>query len=52
MKLLDDINKMGTTVVMATHAKDIVDTMEKRVIAIENGKVVRDEQKGVYGYET
>ncbi|MFZ3172112.1 MAG: cell division ATP-binding protein FtsE [Carboxydocellales bacterium] len=51
MKLLDDINKMGTTVVMATHAKDIVDTMEKRVIAIENGKVVRDEQKGVYGYE-
>lgn len=51
MKLLEDINKMGTTVVMATHAKDIVDTMEKRVIAIENGKVVRDEQKGVYGYE-
>lgn len=51
MKLLDDINKMGTTVVMATHAKDIVDTMQKRVIAIENGKVVRDEKKGAYGYE-
>ncbi|MDA8210742.1 MAG: cell division ATP-binding protein FtsE [Clostridia bacterium] len=51
MKLLDDINKMGTTVVMATHAKDIVDAMQKRVIAMENGKVVRDEQKGAYGYE-
>lgn len=51
VKLLEDINKMGTTVLMATHAKDIVDGMQKRVIAIENGRVVRDEQRGVYGYE-
>ncbi|HEX3031956.1 MAG TPA: cell division ATP-binding protein FtsE [Bacillota bacterium] len=51
MKLLSDISNMGTTVVMATHAKDIVDAMQKRVIAIENGRIVRDEQKGAYGYE-
>jgi cell division transport system ATP-binding protein len=51
MHLLDDINKKGTTVVVATHAKDIVDTMKKRVIAIENGTIVRDEEKGVYGYD-
>ncbi|MEG2338890.1 MAG: cell division ATP-binding protein FtsE, partial [Clostridium sp.] len=36
---------------MATHAKDIVDRMKKRVIAIEKGVVVRDQQRGVYGYE-
>lgn len=52
MKVLDDINKRGTTVIVATHAKDIVDTMKKRVIAIENGTIVRDEEKGVYGYES
>ncbi|MBR5156818.1 MAG: cell division ATP-binding protein FtsE [Clostridia bacterium] len=51
MELLDDINKRGTTVIMATHAKDIVDTMKKRVIAIEDGVIVRDEVRGVYGYE-
>ncbi|MBO5453651.1 MAG: cell division ATP-binding protein FtsE [Clostridia bacterium] len=51
MHLLDDINKKGTTVVVATHAKEIVDTMKKRVIAIENGTIVRDEEKGVYGYD-
>lgn len=51
MRLLDDINKMGTTILMATHAKDIVDSMQKRVIAIEDGKIVRDEQRGAYGYE-
>lgn len=51
MQLLDEINKRGTTVVVATHAKDIVDDMKKRVIAIENGCLVRDEEKGVYGYE-
>jgi cell division transport system ATP-binding protein len=52
MNLLMEINKLGTTIVMATHAKDIVDALQKRVIAIENGRVVRDEQKGVYGYES
>ncbi len=51
MELLDNINKRGTTIIMATHAKDIVDTMKKRVIAIEEGKIVRDESRGGYGYE-
>lgn len=51
MDTLNDINRTGTTVVMATHAKDIVDSMRKRVIAIEKGIVVRDEQRGSYGYE-
>ena len=49
--LLEEINKRGTTVIMATHAKDIVDSMKKRVIAIEDGVIVRDEARGVYGYE-
>lgn len=51
MNLLDEINKRGTTVIMATHAKEIVDNMQRRVIALEDGKLVRDEEKGVYGYE-
>lgn len=51
MKIFDRINKDGTTIVMATHDKSIVDTMKKRVIAIENGRIIRDEAKGVYGYE-
>ena len=52
MDLLYNINKRGTTIVMATHAKSIVNKMQKRVIAIENGKVARDEEKGGYGYDT
>ena len=51
MHVLEEINKRGTTVIVATHAKEIVDTMKKRVIAIENGSIVRDEEKGVYGYD-
>ncbi|WP_461205925.1 cell division ATP-binding protein FtsE [Clostridium sp. DL1XJH146] len=51
MEVLQDINRAGTTVIMATHAKDIVDSMKKRVIAIEKGVIVRDELKGRYGYE-
>ncbi len=51
MALIEDINKSGTTVVMATHAKEIVDEMQKRVIAIEKGQVVRDEERGGYEYE-
>ncbi len=51
MGLLDDINKSGTTLIIATHARDIVDRMKKRVIAIEKGVIVRDQQRGVYGYE-
>lgn len=50
MQLLDQINKRGTTIVMVTHAKDIVDKMGKRVIAIEHGRIVRDEF-GAYGFE-
>ncbi|MGL4485363.1 MAG: cell division ATP-binding protein FtsE [Anaerovoracaceae bacterium] len=48
MKLMETINAMGTTIVMVTHARDIVDRMNKRVIAIEKGKVIRD-QYGSYG---
>jgi len=51
MKLLDRINRTGTTVVMATHDASIVDQMRKRVIELENGLVVRDETRGVYGYQ-
>src|SRR5665648_448537 len=51
MELLYNINKRGTTVVMATHAKAIVNKMQRRVIAIENGRVARDEEKGGYGYD-
>ncbi|MBE5821217.1 MAG: cell division ATP-binding protein FtsE [Clostridiales bacterium] len=50
MGLLNEINMRGTTVIIATHAKDIVDKMQKRVIAIENGVIYRDE-KGGYNYE-
>lgn len=50
MRLLEHINSRGTTIVMVTHAKDIVDKMNKRVVAIENGHIVRDEF-GSYGYD-
>ncbi|KKK39460.1 cell division protein FtsE [Mesobacillus campisalis] len=52
MKIFEEINLRGTTVVMATHNKDIVNNLTHRVIAIESGKIVRDEQKGGYGYES
>ncbi|MCI6158395.1 MAG: cell division ATP-binding protein FtsE [Selenomonadaceae bacterium] len=51
MDIFQRINQSGTTIVMATHDKTIVDTMQRRVIAIENGSIVRDEAQGVYGYE-
>ena len=50
MKLLDRINREGTTVVMATHDAGIVDQMRKRVIELEGGTVIRDQARGVYGY--
>jgi len=50
MKLLDRINREGTTVVMATHDAGIVDQMRKRVIELEGGHVIRDQVRGVYGY--
>jgi len=51
MQLFEEINQRGTTVVMATHNREIVNSMRKRVIAIEAGQIVRDEQRGEYGYE-
>jgi cell division transport system ATP-binding protein len=50
MKLLDRINRTGTTVIMATHDSGIVDQMRKRVIELDAGSVVRDQVRGVYGY--
>nr|WP_202896488.1 cell division ATP-binding protein FtsE [Actinopolymorpha pittospori] len=52
MKLLDRINRTGTTVIMATHDANIVDQMRKRVIELEGGKLVRDQSRGVYGYQS
>lgn len=51
MKTFEKINSHGTTIVMATHNKDIVNTKKHRVIAIDGGMIVRDEQRGDYGYE-
>ncbi|MDN5326643.1 MAG: cell division transport system ATP-binding protein [Moorella sp. (in: firmicutes)] len=51
MKLLEEINRLGTTVIMATHAWDIVNSMRKRVIALQHGRLVRDDREGAYGYE-
>src|SRR5437899_13003517 len=50
MKLLDRINRTGTTVVMATHDQSIVDSMRRRVVELEGGHLVRDQARGVYGY--
>ncbi len=51
MNIFDEINTRGTTIVMATHNKEIVNTIKHRVIAIEAGRIVRDEARGEYGYE-
>lgn len=51
MKVLRTINRRGTTILMATHDKDIVDIMKKRVIALEKGQIARDDKVGVYGYD-
>jgi cell division transport system ATP-binding protein len=51
MRLLGQINRTGTTVVMATHDSTIVDQMRKRVIELVDGEMVRDQSKGVYGYQ-
>ncbi|GAA4873697.1 cell division ATP-binding protein FtsE [Paenibacillus vulneris] len=51
MKLMEEINFRGTTIIMATHNKEIVNTMRKRVLAIEQGQIARDEVRGEYGYE-
>jgi cell division transport system ATP-binding protein len=51
MRLLEQINLRGTTIVMVTHAKDIVNRMNRRVIAIKEGRILRDEKKGGYGID-
>ena len=48
MRLLEDINKRGTTVVVVTHNKEIVNLMQKRVITLKKGKIISDEEKGGY----
>jgi cell division transport system ATP-binding protein len=50
MSLLNRINKTGTTVLVATHDREMVDSMRRRVIALEGGRVIRDQDRGVYGY--
>jgi cell division transport system ATP-binding protein len=50
MKLLDRINRTGTTVVMVTHDQAIVNQMRKRVLELDSGNLVRDQARGVYGY--
>ncbi len=52
MELFEQINRSGTTMVIATHAWDIVNEMKKRVIHLEKGRVIRDEEQGSYGYGT
>lgn len=51
MDTFEEINNRGTTIIMATHSKEIVNTIKNRVIAIEDGLIVRDEHRGEYGYE-
>jgi len=51
MKILDEIHARGATILMATHNKEIVNTLRRRVIAIENGRIARDTYRGEYGYE-
>lgn len=51
MMLLQEINKMGTTVVVVTHNNDVVDIMKKRVVTLDKGSIVSDEQEGGYQYE-
>jgi cell division transport system ATP-binding protein len=48
MRLLDRINRTGTTVLMATHDRSIVDTMRRRVIELDRGSIIRDQSRGVY----
>ena len=50
MKLLQDINRRGTTVIVATHAKEIVDKLQKRVITLDEGRIMSDVQRGNYTY--
>jgi cell division transport system ATP-binding protein len=48
VKLLEKINELGTTVVLATHDKDVINNLERRVITLDHGRIIRDEKKGKY----
>ncbi|WP_027108855.1 cell division ATP-binding protein FtsE [Lacticigenium naphthae] len=52
MEVLEEINNQGTTIIMATHNSTIVNRMKHRVLAVENGRIVRDQAEGEYGYES
>ncbi len=51
MDLLERINRTGTTVLVATHDREMVDNMRRRVIALDNGQLTRDQDRGVYGFD-
>ncbi|RXT04014.1 cell division ATP-binding protein FtsE [Ammoniphilus sp. CFH 90114] len=51
MRIFEEVNLRGTTIVMATHNREIVNTLRKRVVAIEAGRIARDQMRGEYGYE-
>ncbi|MER2063132.1 MAG: cell division ATP-binding protein FtsE [Alkalibacterium sp.] len=51
MDLLEEINNQGTTIIMATHNSEIVNRVRHRVLAVENGRIARDQERGEYGYE-
>ncbi len=51
MDLLERINRTGTTVLVATHDREMVDNMRRRVIALDNGQLTRDHDWGVYGFD-
>ena len=52
MKVLDEINKLGTTIIMVTHDTVIVDKLKKRTILLDNGRILKDYAKGTYKNET
>ena len=52
MKVLEEVNKMGTTIIMVTHDTDIVDTMKKRVILLDTGRILKDYPEGTYAHES
>ena len=51
MNVLEEINKLGTTVIMVTHDTEIVDKMKKRVILLDSGRILKDYEKGTYKHE-
>ena len=52
MNVLEEINKLGTTVIMVTHDTEIVDKMKKRVILLDSGRILKDYEKGTYKHES